>query len=204
MQQAEFVKFRDSKNKLCLSYWNMNKGETFITCDLPKIPKGDDDQIEDYGCTFITSGSFIYQEMGSDVIITAQPGDSINRRPQNSIIIRALEDNTNWCYSVHIDTLFTVNRDEGIDWECLKTPILLNGEQIKISAGETITVVDDDKDIYIANPIYNSESNTISYKSLEEESFISLNFGKYLKVKQGKTFKLQSTIDSYLPKVYWD
>jgi hypothetical protein len=203
MQQVEFKKFRDSKNKLFLSYWNMNKGEIFITCDLLNIPLGDDNQIEDYGCTFVTSGSFTYQEMDSDTLITAFAGDSLNRRPQKSILIRALEDNTNWCFAVHSDTLFTIDKNKGTGWECSKTPIVLNGEQIKIMAGETITVVDLDKDIYIANPICESEPNTISYKSSEEENFTSLDFGKYLKIAQGKTFNIQSTLDTYLPKIYY-
>jgi hypothetical protein len=141
--------------------------------------------------------------MGTDVITTVYAGDVLNRRPQKSIIIKALEDNSNWCYSLHFDSLFTTNDAEGINWESLTTPRVINGEQIKISAGETITIVDDDKDIYIANPIYDSEPNTISHKSLEKDSFTSLNFGKYLKIGQGKPFELQSTIDTYIPKIYY-
>jgi hypothetical protein len=203
MQQAEMKNFRDSKNKLFLTYWNMNAGEVFTTCDLSVIAIEDDNQIEDYGCTFVTSGSFTYQEMGTDVITTVYAGDVLNRRPQKSIIIKALEDNSNWCYSLHFDSIFTTSESEGIFRECLTTPKVLNGEQIKISAGELITIVDNDKDIYIANPIYNSEPNTISYKSLEEDNFTSLNFGKYLKIKQGKIFNIQSTLDIYIPKVYY-
>lgn len=203
MQQANMKNFRDSRSKLFLTYWNMNAGEIFTTCDLSVIPIEDDNQIEDYGCTFVTSGSFTYQEMGTDVITTVYAGDVLNRRPQKSIIIKALEDNSNWCYSLHFDSLFTTNEDEGINWESLTTPRVINGEQIKISAGETITIVDDDKDIYIANPIYDSEPNTISHKSLEKDSFTSLNFGKYLKIGQGKPFELQSTIDTYIPKIYY-
>jgi len=203
MQQANMKNFRDSRSKLFLTYWNMNAGEVFTTCDLSVIPIEDDNQIEDYGCTFVTSGSFTYQEMGTDVITTVYAGDVLNRRPQKSIIIKALEDNSNWCYSLHFDSLFTTNEDEGINWESLTTPRVINGEQIKISAGETITIVDDDKDIYIANPIYDSEPNTISHKSLEKDSFTSLNFGKYLKIGQGKPFELQSTIDTYIPKIYY-
>ena len=195
--------FRDSRNKLFLTYWNMNAGEVFTTCDLSVIPIEDDNQIEDYGCTFVTSGSFTYQEMGSDTIITAYAGDSINRRPNKSVIIKALEDNTNWCYSLHFDSIFTTNEDEGINWQSLTTPRVITGEQIKISAGETITLIDDDKDIWIANPIYDSEPNTISHKNIEDESFTSLNFGKYLKIGQGNSFELQSTIDTYLPKIYY-
>jgi hypothetical protein len=201
--QAQFKNFRDSKNKLFLTYWNMNKGEVFTTCDLSFFPVENDNQIEDYGCTFVTSGSFSYQETESDIITTVYAGDVLNRRPQKSIIIRALEDNANWCYSLHFNSLFTSNESEGLNWDCLNVPKVLHGEQIKISAGETITVVDVDKDIYIANPIYNSEPNTISYKNSEEDSFTSFNFGKYLKIEQGKTFNIQSTLDTYLPKVYY-
>jgi len=203
--QAKFNNFRDSRNKLFLTYWNMNKGEVFTTCDLSNtnISLGDDNKIEDYGCTFVTSGSAIYHELETDTITTAYAGDSYNRRPNKSVIIRALEDNTNWCYSLHFDSIFTTNEDEGINWQSLTTPRVINGEQIKISAGEIITIVDNDKDIYIANPIYGSEPDTISHKSLEKDSFTSLNFGKYLKIGQGNSFELQSMIDTYIPKIYY-
>ena len=197
--------FRDSKNKLFLTYWVMNKGQVFVTCDLSNtnISLGDDNQIEDYGCTFVTSGSFTYQELETNLITTVYAGDVLNRRPQKSIIIKALEDNSSWCYSLHFDSLFTTNEDEGLNWDCLNSAKVINGEQIKISAGETITIVDNDKDIYIANPIYGSEPDTISHKSLEKDSFTSLNFGKYLKIRQGIPFELQSTIDTYIPKIYY-
>ena len=201
--QAEFKNYRDSKNKLFLTYWNMNKGEVFTTCDLSFFPAESDKQIEDYGCTFLTSGSCTYQEVGSDIVTTAYAGDAYNRRPNKSVIIKALEDNTNWCYSLHFNSLFTSNESEGLNWDCLDSPKVLNGEQIKISTEETITLVDTDKDIWIANPIYNSEPNTISYRNSEDESFTSLDFGKYLKIKQGKTCYMQSTLDTYLPKVYY-
>jgi hypothetical protein len=203
MNQAKMKNFRDSRSKLFLTYWNMNAGEVFTTCDLSVIPTEDDNQIEDYGCTFVTSGSFTYQELETNLITTVYAGDVLNRRPQKSIIIKALEDNSSWCYSLHFDSLFTTNEDEGIDWQSLTTPRVINGEQIKISAGETITIVDNDKDIYIANPIYGSEPDAISHKSLEKDSFTSLNFGKYLKIGQGKPFELQSTIDTYIPKIYY-
>jgi len=197
--------FRDSKNKLFLTYWVMNKGQVFVTCDLSNtnISLGDDNQIEDYGCTFVTSGSFTYQELETNLITTVYAGDVLNRRPQKSIIIKALEDNSSWCYSLHFDSLFTTNEDEGLNWDCLNSAKVINGEQIKISAGETITIVDNDKDIYITNPIYDSEPDTISHKSLEKDSFTSLNFGKYLKIRQGIPFELQSTIDTYIPKIYY-
>jgi hypothetical protein len=201
--QAKMKNFRDSRSKLFLTYWNMNAGEVFATCDLSVIPIEDDNQIEDYGCTFVTSGSLTYQEIKTDVITTVYAGDVLNRRPQKSIIIKALEDNSNWCYSLHFDSIFTTNKDEGINWQSSTTPKVINGEQIKISAGEIITIVDQDKNIYIANPIYDSEPNTISYKNSEEEIFTSLDFGKYLKIEQGKTFNIQSTLDTYLPKVYY-
>jgi hypothetical protein len=203
--QAEMKNFRDSKNKLFLTYWNMNKGEVFVTCDLSNtnISLGDDNQIEDYGCTFVTTGSFTYQETGSDIITTAYAGDSINRRPNKSIIIRALEDNTTWCYSLHFNSIFTTDESEGITREFLKTPRVLMGEQIKISSGETLTLVDTDKDIYITNPLYGSEQNTISYRSFEEDNYSDLGFGKYLKIKKGEIFNIQATIDTYIPKVYY-
>jgi hypothetical protein len=205
MQQAEMKNFRDSKNKLFLTYWNMNKGEVFTTCDLSNtnILLGDDNQIEDYGCTFVTSGSFTYQEIESDIVITAFAGDVYNRRPNKSVIIRALEDNTTWCYSLHFNSLFTTNEDEGINWQSLTTPEVLTGEQIKISTGEIITLIDVDKDIYITNPIYNSEPNTISYRNFGEDNYNSLGFGKYFKIKKGEIFNIQSTIDTYIPKVYY-
>ena len=203
--QVEFKNYRDSKNKLFLTYWNMNRGEVFVTCDLSNtnISLGDDNQIEDYGCTFVTTGSFTYQETGSDIITTAYAGDSINRRPNKSIIIRALEDNTTWCYSLHFNSIFTTDESEGITREFLKTPRVLMGEQIKISSGETLTLVDTDKDIYITNPLYGSEPNTISYRSFEEDNYSDLGFGKYLKIKKGEIFNIQSTIDTYIPKVYY-
>lgn len=202
---VDFKNFRDSKNKLLISYWSMNKGETFITCDLSKtkLELGKDNQIEDYGCTFATTGSYTIQEMGTDTITTIYAGDSLNRRPLKSILITALEDNSKWCYSLHFNSLFTTNETEGIEWECPSSAKTLNGEQIKISAGETIEVVDNDKDLYLANPIYNSEVNTITYKNTSQNNFTSLNFGKYLKIKKGEVFNIQSTIDTYIPKLYY-
>jgi hypothetical protein len=201
--QVQFKNFRDSKNKLFLTYWNMNKGEVFTTCDLSFLPVENDNQIEDYGCTFVTSGSFTYQETESDIITNVYAGDSFNRRPSKSVIIRALEDNSNWCYSLHFDSIFTTNENEGIDWESSKNPKVINGEQIKISKNESITLFDFDKDIYILNPIYNSVANTISYKSSRENIFSSLDFGKYLKIDKGETFIVQSTVDTYIPKIYY-
>lgn len=205
MQPVEFKNFRDNKNKLLLSYWTMNKGEIFITCDLSKttLALGKDNQIEDYGCTFATEGSFTFQEVGTGIISTVYAGDSFNRRPQKAVIITALEDNSKWCYSLHFNSLFTTNESEGVEWECPSSAKTLNGEQIKISAGETIEVVDNNKDLYLANPIYKSELNTITYKSPTQESFTNLNYGKYLRIKKGEVFNIQSTIDTYIPKLYY-
>jgi hypothetical protein len=205
MNLVEFKNFRDSKNKLLISYWSMNKGETFITCDLSKtsLQLGSDNQIEDYGCTFVTTGSYTIQEIGTDTITTIHAGDSLNRRPLKSILITALEDNSKWCYSLHVNSLFTTNESEGVEWECPSSAKTLNGEQIKISAGETIQLLDKTKDIYIANPICDSELNTITYKSSSENNFTNLNFGKYLKIKKGEVFNIQSTIDTYIPKLYY-
>jgi hypothetical protein len=205
MNLVEFKNFRDSKNKLLISYWSMNKGETFITCDLSKtsLELGEDNQIEDYGCTFLTQGSFNYQEIGTDTITTVYAGDCFNRRPQKAVLITAIEDNTHWCYSLHVNSLFTTNESEGVEWECPSSAKTLNGEQIKISAGETIEVVDKNKDLYLANPIYKSELNTITYKSPTQENFTNLNFGKYLRIKKGEVFEIQSVIDTYIPKLYY-
>ena len=205
MKPVEFKNFRDNKNKLFITYWTMNKGEIFITCDLSNtgLELGEDNQIEDYGCTFVTEGSFTFQEIGTDTITTVYAGDSFNRRPSKAVLITALEDNTNWCYSLHYDSLFTSNQSQEIDWECLNSPKIINGEQIKITVGERIELVDNDKDIYIANPIYKSELNTISYKNSSQENFTSLNFGKYLKIKKGEVFNIQSTVDTYIPKFYY-
>jgi hypothetical protein len=183
----------------------MNKGETFITCDLSKtsLELGEDNQIEDYGCTFLTQGSFNYQEIGTDTITTVYAGDCFNRRPQKAVLITAIEDNTHWCYSLHFNSLFTTNESEGVEWECPSSAKTLNGEQIKISAGETIEVVDKNKDLYLANPIYKSELNTITYKSPTQENFTNLNFGKYLRIKKGEVFEIQSVIDTYIPKLYY-
>jgi hypothetical protein len=166
MQPVEFKNFRDSKNKLLLSYWTMNKGEIFITCDLSKtsLELGEDNQIEDYGCTFVAEGSFTFQEIGTDTITTVYAGDCFNRRPQKAVLITAIEDNTHWCYSLHVNQ---------------------------------------NKDLYLANPIYKSELNTITYKSPTQENFTNLNFGKYLRIKKGEVFEIQSVIDTYIPKLYY-
>ena len=205
MNLVEFKNFRDSRNKLLISYWSMNKGEIFITCDLSKtsLELGSDNQIEDYGCTFATKGSFTFQEIGTDIITTVYAGDSFNRRPQKAVLITALEDNSKWCYSLHVNSLFTTNESEGIEWECPNTARTLNGEQIKISAGETIELLDNSKDIYIANPICDSELNTITYKSSSQDDFTNLNFGKYLRIKKGEVFNIHSNIDTYIPKLYY-
>ena len=205
MKPVEFKNFRDSKNKLLISYWTMNKGEIFITCDLSKtkLELGEDNQIEDYGCTFATTGSYAIQEIGTDTITTIRAGDSLNRRPSKSILITALEDNSKWCYSLHVNSLFTTNESEGTEWECPNNARTLYGEQIKISAGETIELLDNDKDIYIVNPLYESKLNTITYKSPSQENFTNLNYGKYLRIKKGEVFNIQSTIDTYIPKLYY-
>lgn len=205
MKPVEFKNFRDSRNKLLISYWTMNKGEIFITCDLSKtsLRLGEDNQIEDYGCTFATTGSYTIQEIGTDTITTIHAGDSLNRRPQKAVLITALEDNSKWCYSLHVNSLFTTNESEGTEWECPSTARTLYGEQIKISAGEAIELFDNDKDIYIVNPLYESKLNTITYKSSSQENFTNLNYGKYLRIKKGDVFNIQSTIDTYIPKLYY-
>lgn len=205
MQQAEFKNFRDNKSKMFISYWNMNKGETFFTCDLTKtgVELGDDDQIQDYGCTFAITGSYTYQEMGSETISTVNAGDAFNRRPLKAVLITALEDNSRWCYALHFDSLFTSNESSGLDWDTTTDSKTLEGESIKISAGETLTLLDNDKDIYIVNPIYDTEIKAISYKKSSDETFTNLIYGKYLKIGKGKSFDIQSSIDTYIPKVYY-
>lgn len=202
---VDFKNFRDNKSKLFITYWNMNKGETFVTCDLSKsgMKLGDDNQIEDYGCIFATQGSGTFQEVGTDIITTVYTGDVLNRRPLKAVIITALEDNSKWCYSLHFNSLFTSNESQNLDWDCPNAPKILTGEHIKIEAGQTISVIDNDKDIYIANPIYNSEQDTISHKGSDKNDFTSLNFGKYLKIKRGESFEIKSTIDTYIPKIYY-
>lgn len=205
MKQAEFKNFRDNKSKLLISYWNMSKGETFITCDLSKtgIKLGDDNQIQDYGCTFATTGSYRYQEIGSETATTVYAGDSFNRRPLKSVLITALEDNSRWCYALHYDSLFTTDEARGLYWDCPNTPKVLQGEQIKIMAGETINFLDNDKDVWIANPIYDTELTAISYRSGDSETFTNLIYGKYLKIEKGKSIDIQSSIDTYIPKLYY-
>lgn len=205
MKFAQFKTFRDSKNKLIVSYWTMNKGEMFITCDLSKtgIKVDNDDQIEDYGCTFLIQGRCTCKLVNGDEVIEVKAGEYSNRRRREGIIITALEDNTRWCYSLHFDSLFTTDDAKGLDWDCPNTPKVLEGEQIKISAGETINFVDNEKDVYIVNPIYDSEIKALSYKSNNDENFNNLNYGKYLKIAKGKTFEIKSTMDIYIPKLHY-
>ena len=203
---VEFKNFRDNKNKLFLTYWVMNKGESFTTCDLSNtgLKLGDDNQILDLGCTFATQGSGTYHELDSGTIKTVYPGEVFNRRPLKAVTITALEDNSIWCYSLHFTGLFTTDEARGLNSECPIPPKVLTGEQTKISANETIELSDLDRNIYIANPLYGSEENTISYKTLDDADFISLNCGKYLKIKKGETCKIKSKVDTYIPKVYID
>ena len=205
MYSSEYKTFRDSKNKLIISYWNMNKGETFFTCDLSNtsLKLGEDNQIEDYGCTFVTQGSFTYREMGTDINTTVHAGDSFNRRPLKSILITALEDNTNWCYSLHYNSLFTSNESLGLHWETANSPKILEGEQIKVSANEVITFIDEDKVNYIVNPICDDEIQAISYKTSDSETFTNLKYGKYLKIEKGKSYDIKSNADTYIPKIHF-
>lgn len=205
MNQAEFKNFRDIRNKLLISYWNMNKGETFITCDLSKtgLELGEDNQILDYGCTFATTGSYTFQEIGSEVSTTVYAGDAFNRRPLRSVLITALEDNSRWCYALHVDSLFTSNEALGLDWDCPNGPKIMDGDQIKISADEIVTFVDEDKTNYIANPIYDPEIQAISYKTSDSETFSNLKYGKYLKLEKGKSYDIKSSIDTYIPKIHF-
>ncbi len=173
---VDFKNFRDNKNKLFITYWVMNKGESFITCDLSKtgLKLGDDNQILDLGCTFPTSGSYSFEEVDSGIITNVCAGESFNRRPMKAVRITALEDNCKWCYALHFTGLFTSNESENQDWDCPMRPKVLHGEQIKISAEETIDLIDNDKNIWIVNPIYESDSNTISYKTSDDSDFKSL------------------------------
>lgn len=203
---VDFKNFRDNKTKLLISYWTMNKGERFTTCDLSNtgLSLGEDNQILDYGCTFLTQGSASYQEIESEVITIVHPGDSFNRRPLRAVMITALEDDTRWCYALHINSLFTTDEVRGLNWDCPNAPKVITGEQIKIGAGETLEVIDDDKDFYIVNPLYGFEENTITYKTSDNEEFDDLKVGKYFKVGRGKTFIIKSKIDTYIPKIYLD
>lgn len=203
---VDFKNFRDNKNKLFLTYWVMNKGESFTTCDLSNtgLKLGNDDQILDLGCTFAIQGLGTYHELDTGIIKTAYPGEVFNRRPLKAVTITALEDNSIWCYSLHFTGLFTTNQTLGLNCECPVPPRVLTGEQTKISVNETIELSDSNRDIYIANPLYSSEENTIEYKISDDTEFISLNFGKYLKIKKGEICKIRSKVDTYIPKVHID
>lgn len=203
---VDFKNFRDNKTKLLISYWTMNKGERFTTCDLSKtgLVLGEDNQILDYGCTFLTQGSASYQEVESEIITTVYPGDSFNRRPLKAVMITALEDDTRWCYALHVNSLFTTDEVRELDWDCPNAPKVLTGEQIKIGAEETIEITANDKDIYIVNPLYGFEENTISYKTSSDDDFDDLKVGKYFKIGKGKTFIVKSKVDTYIPKIYLD
>ena len=205
MQIAQFKNFRDSKNKLLISYWNMKKGEIFITCDLSKtgLELGEDNQIQDYGCTFATTGRYTFQEIGSETIKTVNAGDSFNRRPLRAVLITALEDDCKWCYALHFDSLFTTDEGRGLEWDCPNTPKVLEGDQIKIAAGEIISFIDNEKDVWITNPIYDTEIKALSYKSNSSEDFTNLSYGKYLKIGKGKTFQIKANVDTYIPKLYY-
>jgi len=79
----------------------------------------------------------------------------------------------------------------------------LIGESIFVSSGIFLDIQDTEKDFYIANPLLNSEPNTISYKKENSNDFINLEFGKYLKIISGETITLKSTLDIHIPKVYY-
>lgn len=202
---VHFKNFRDNKTKLLISYWIMNKGEKFTTCDLSNtsIPLGEDNQILDYGCTFLTQGSGLYQEVGSETIITGHAGDSFNRRPLKAVTITSLEDDSRWCYALHVNSLFTTDEVRGLNMDFQNTPKVITGEQFKIKAGETVEIIDNDNDFYIVNPLYGFEENTISYKT-DNDEFDDLKVGKYFKIGKGKTFTVKSTVETYIPKIYLD
>ena len=195
--------FRDRDNRLILTYWEMNKNEEFYTCDLSTIPKGEDGKIEDCGCTFTTSGKFTYQESGSDLIETSITGEANNRRPQKSVKMIMLEDNTKFCYCLGFDALLTTNTCSGQGDVTSSSARKLIGESIFVSSGIFLDIQDTEKDFYIANPLLNSEPNTISYKKENSNDFINLEFGKYLKIISGETITLKSTLDIHIPKVYY-
>ena len=139
MHSSDYKTFRDSKNKLIISYWNMNKGETFFICDLSQtnFELDNNKQTEDFGCTFVTSGSGLAQEIGNDIITHVYAGDVANRRCLKAAKLTALEDNTRWCYALHYSSLFTTNESLGLNWETANAPKILEGEQIKISDRKT-------------------------------------------------------------------
>ena len=205
MHSSDYKTFRDSKNKLIISYWNMNKGETFFICDLSQtnFELDNNKQTEDFGCTFVTSGSGLAQEIGNDIITHVYAGDVANRRCLKAAKLTALEDNTRWCYALHYSSLFTTNESLGLNWETANAPKILEGEQIKISTDEVITFVDNDKDNYIVNPICDDELQPISYKTSDSETFTNLKYGKYLKIEKGKSYDIKSNIDIYIPKIHF-
>jgi len=184
----------------------MNKGETFITCDLSNanLDLGDDNQILDYGCTFATEGSFSYQEVDTGLITFSNAGDSFNRRPLKSTIIKSLEDNSKWCYALHFSGLFTSEPQNNQYWGLGDNPKVITGEQFKILSGEILQLNAEDNDIYIVNPLCHSEENTLSYKTSNQEEFKDLKFGKFLKIKRGESFLIKSTVDTFIPKISLD
>jgi len=205
---VDFKTFRDNKSKIIISYWTMNKDDSFVSCDLSntKLNKLDDHNlIEDYGCTFLIQGKCLLSTADSDEILETNAGEVGNRRRKGAIVVKALEDNTQWCYCLHFNSLFTTNITEGLQ-EDLVNPKLLTGESIKISAGEILEFVDNDKDVWIADPICTEdpELNAISYKPTDKEEFSNLVTGKLLKILKGKTYFIKSNIDTYIPKVFLD
>jgi hypothetical protein len=203
MQQAKFKRFIDIRTRLSVVYWHMNNGEMFITCDSTGsgLKPGDDNKIEDYGCTFATTGNGTFQVIESEIITDWKPGDVFNRRPLKSTIIRSLEDNSRWCYVIHLDSVFQINPNNPSEcWQC-PNPKILIGEQIKVSADEIVTLSDDTQDIYIVNPICDDEIEPISYKLYDSETFTNLKYGKFLKIRKGKSYDIKSNMDIYIPKI---
>lgn len=195
--------FRDRENRLILTYWTMNTGEEFYTCDLSYLPLNSNNQVDDYGCTFVATGNLNFQEAGTSVIFDAKPGDAFNTRPQKSIKITALEDNCRWCYALSFDSLGTTNACTDPNSSYVSSGKRLTGESIKTPAGQEIEVSDPDKDIYIANPFLDTPANTLLYRNPDDQYFTNMETGKFYKIEKGNSIIIQSTIDGYIPKVYY-
>lgn len=196
----DFKAFRDRENGLIITYWVMDKDEEFFSCDVSYLPCLENGLVLDMGCNFITKGSFTYQEAGSSTITTGIAPYFSNYRPPKPNKVTALEDDTRWCYALSLDA---------IELEKEKLPIsqwgrTITGEHISVSSSSLNYIKNNDKqDIFIVNPLFKSEPETIEYKKNEDDEFVDLTYGKYLKIEDGETVILRSKVDVSIPKVYY-
>lgn len=195
-----FKIIKDEESGLHVSYWVMDKGEEFFTCDVSYLPSLENGLVLDLGCTFVTKGSFTYQEAGSDIITTSVASNFDNYRPPKSNKIIALEDDTRWCYCSSLGV---------IEFSKEQTPIVrpektITGEHITLlSRSLNYITNNNNQDIFIVNPLFKSEPKTIVYKKHENDEFADLSYGKYLKIETGETVILKTNVDVSIPKVYY-